>query len=82
MTQDTTTVKTTFTINHVLLRLSERMSTYNARLMLRAAVVKSGVEAQENDNLGSDDAKAICLALINKGGPSFQVGQDLYRVLQ
>ena len=81
MTQATTTV-TTFTINHVLLRLSERMSGYNARLMLTAAMLKSGVEAREDDNLGNDDAKAICLALINKGGPSFQVGKDLYRVLQ
>ncbi len=81
MKQDSTTVTTTFTINHVLLRLSERMSSYNARLMLTAAMLKSGVEAQENE-LSSSDAKAICLALINKGGPSFQVGQDLHRVLQ
>lgn len=80
MTQATTT--TTVTVNHIFLRLSERMSTYNARLMLQAAMLTSGVEAQAEQTLEADQIKSICLALINRGGPSFQVGKDLYRVLQ
>lgn len=79
MTQTTTN---SMTVNHIFLRLSERMSNYNARLMLQAAMVTSGVEAQAEQALENEQAKAICLALINRGGPSFQVGKDLYRVLQ
>jgi hypothetical protein len=73
-----------FTVNHIYLRLSERMSNYNARLALQSALLTSGITVQQEDHviLGADQAKAICLALINKGGPAFQVGKDLYRVLQ
>jgi hypothetical protein len=71
-----------FTVNHIYARLSERMSNYNARLMLQSAILTSGVTATEDAVLENDQAKAICLALINKGGPAFQVGKDLYRVLQ
>lgn len=63
-------------------RLSEKVSTYNARLMLRSAMVTSGVQAEDSAKLENDQAKAICLALINKGGPAFQVGKDMYGLLQ
>lgn len=73
---------TNITVNQIYLRLSERMSNYNARLMLQSAILKSGVSVTEGVELPTEDARAICLALINKGGPAFQVGKDLYRVLQ
>lgn len=71
------------TINHVYTKLSERVSTYNARLMLRSAIVTSGVQnTKEDQELNLEQARALCLALINKGGPAFQVGSDLYRIIQ
>lgn len=63
-------------------RLSEKVSTYNARLLLRTAMVTSGVQVEDSATLAEDQAKAICLALINKGGPAFQVGKDMYGLLQ
>ncbi len=70
------------TINDFYRKLSERVSDYNARLLLHTAKMKSGVEGADNAVLGLDQARAMCLALINKGGPAFQVGKDLYRELQ
>lgn len=72
----------TITINDIYSKLSQRVSTYNARLMLRSAIVTSGVASKEDVELDAEQARAICLALINKGGPAFQVGSDLYRNLQ
>ena len=63
-------------------RLSLRVSTFNARMMLRSAMVTCGVQAEDSETLGTEQAKAICMALINKGGPSFQVGKDMYSLLQ
>ena len=69
------------TINEIYSKLSQRVSTYNARLMLRSAMVSSGVNSKEDQELDSEQARAICLALINKGGPAFQVGSDLYKFI-
>ncbi len=63
-------------------RLSERVSGYNARLMLRSALFSSGFNALEVTELSKEDAKTLCLELIKKGGPSFQVGKDMYQLVQ
>ncbi|MBX7230886.1 MAG: hypothetical protein K1X29_02270 [Bdellovibrionales bacterium] len=76
------TTKNPVTINYFYQKLSERVSTYNARLMLRAAMVSSGVQGEPDTVLEDEQAKAMCLALINKGGPAFQVGKNLYHDLQ
>ncbi len=70
------------TLNDFYLKLSEKVSTYNARLMLRTAMLSSGVTGDDHQRLENEQAKAICLALINKGGPGFQVGKSLYQTLQ
>lgn len=70
------------TINDFYVKLSEKVSTYNARLMLRTAMLSSGVIGEDDKVLEAEQAKAICLALINKGGPAFQVGKSLYQTLQ
>ncbi|MGE0762460.1 MAG: hypothetical protein AB7N80_04205 [Bdellovibrionales bacterium] len=70
------------TLNDIYLKLSERVSTYNARLMLRSAMLSSGVIGEDSQVLENEQAKAICLALINKGGPAFQVGKSMYQTLQ
>lgn len=77
-----TNAKNPITVNDFYVRLSEKVSTYNARLMLQTAMQKSGVQGDHSTVLESEQAKAICLALINKGGPAFQVGKAMYQVLQ
>lgn len=70
------------TINDIYLRLSEKVSNYNARIMLQSAMLASGVVGEDSKVLENEQAKAICLALINKGGPGFQVGKSVYQSLQ
>ena len=70
---------TTFTTKHFLRQLEERVSGYNARLLLSAALIDSGIESNNEEKLDSEQAKNLCLSLIKKGGPAFQVGQSLYR---
>ncbi len=62
--------------------LSQKVSAYNARLLLQTAVYHSGVSRDEAAPLKKDDARSICMQLINKGGPAFQVGKDMYQKLQ
>ena len=73
---------TTYTAKHFLRRLEERVSGYNAKLLLHAALVDSGIVYNSDEKLDSDQAKNLCLSLIKKGGPAFQVGQNLYREMQ
>lgn len=73
---------TTFTTRHFLRRLEEKVSGYNAKLLLNSALVDSGLAYSEEDKLDSDQVKNLCLSLINKGGPAFQVGQTLYREMK
>jgi hypothetical protein len=43
----------------------------------------SGVASEDHHiQLAKEEARAICLALINKGGPAFQVGRALYSNVQ
>lgn len=65
------------TTNDILVSLQERVSVYSASLLLESALLATGI--QSSDKLNITDAKNLCLALIKKGGPAFQVGQALYR---
>lgn len=69
------------TLNDFYSRLSERVSDYNAKLMLQSAVISTGLD-QNSSSLNNDEAKAICLELIKKGGPAFQVGKAMYQHVQ
>lgn len=74
---------TAITANHFLTRLSEKVSSYNARLLLNSAMVESGLHETVIDApLAKEDAKTLCLKLIKKGGPAFHVGQSIYREVQ
>lgn len=73
--------KDQFTINDFHSMLSQRLSEYNARLTLHSALVSSGLN-RELTVFNKEEARAICLALINKGGPAFQVGKDMYQQVQ
>ena len=63
----------------VLARLQQRVSKVHAKLLLDTAKTQTGLIIDWSTVLGIDQAKALCLKLINRGGPSFQVGQALYK---
>ena len=73
---------TEISVNDFYVKLSERVSGTNAKLLLSSAIVGSsyapvdGVEGTSPMNV--DDVKSLCLELIKKGGPSFQVGKNMY----
>jgi hypothetical protein len=71
--------KKAVTINDFYVRLSQKVSDYNARLLLHTAVLKSGLKEEHDAPLKSEDVKTICLALIGQGGPAFHVGRDIYQ---
>lgn len=70
------------TINDFYNQLASRVSAYNAKLLLQRAVFQSGLDNDHDCCLNMDEAKAMCLELIKKGGPAFQVGKDMYSRLQ
>ena len=70
---------TALTVSRILEKLQERVSIYDARLILDSAIVVSGLRLQDNAYLKKDEAEILCLELINKGGPAFKVGSALYR---
>ncbi len=58
--------------------LREKVTSNNARLILNSALMQSGLKDRD-DSLNSDEAKQLCLELINIGGPAFKIGQTIYR---
>lgn len=63
----------------ILNRLQQKVSMVNAKLLLDTAKVQTGLSVDNEAILEKDQAKALCLKLINQGGPSFHVGQALYK---
>lgn len=63
---------------HFLDRLSEKLTHFDANMILEAAMLTAGVQRQEG-LFKKDEAKEICLALINRGGPAYSVGAFIYR---
>ncbi len=69
------------TLKYFMKRLQERVTQDNARLILDAAVIVSGIKAPEDRELNKEEAAHLCMELIKKGGPAFQVGTTVYREL-
>lgn len=67
------------TPNDFINRLRERVSHYNARLVLRSTMVSSGLNLSDDTVLSGEQFESLCLGLIKAGGPAFQVGQAMYR---
>lgn len=66
--------------NLILTRLQERVSKSNAKLLLDMAKIQSGTQVEDySAELEKDMAKTLCLSMIKQGGPSFQVGQSIYK---
>ena len=70
---------TTLTTNLILSRLQQRVSKGNAKLLLDRAKLQTGVSVDDSAELEKELAKTLCLGLIKQGGPSFQVGQSIYK---
>lgn len=66
------------TVDYFLGQLQQRVSQYDARLILDSAMTVSGVKF-EGGSLDKEQATNLCLELIRKGGPAFQVGNAIYR---
>jgi len=67
------------TANLILGRLEQRVSLNNAKLLLDSAKISSGMMVDNALVLSDDQAKSLCLKLINQGGPAFHVGQAIYK---
>jgi hypothetical protein len=59
-------------------RLTEKLTHFDATMILEAAMLSAGVARQEGF-LKKDETKEICLQLIKRGGPAFSVGSGIYR---
>lgn len=79
---DTVSELSPITLNDFYTRLSRKVSDYNARLLLQSALQNSGVKGESHGPLKKSEAKTICLQLIKQGGPAFQVGRDMYTLVQ
>ncbi len=68
------------TANMILARLQQRVSVGNAKLLLDSAKISTGMVVLDGELLlSSDQAKTLCMRLINQGGPAFHVGQAIYK---
>jgi hypothetical protein len=75
-----TTPSSGLTAGVILGRLQQKVSIVNARILLDTAKTQTGLQVVHDDTvLDSEQAKSLCLKLINNGGPSFHVGQALYK---
>ncbi len=60
--------------------LKTKVSSQTARLILDAALIPMGMNAQQPEHqLTQEQAKDLCLEMIKRGGPAFNVGQTIYR---
>lgn len=69
----------TLTMNMILSRLQQRVSKSNAKLLFETAKIQSGLQIEDSAELEKEQAKALCLSMIKQGGPSFHVGQSIYK---
>ncbi len=69
----------TLTANFFLSQLQQRVSKGNAKLLLDTAKVQTGLKFDDEAFMSLEDSKTLCLTLIKQGGPSFQVGQSIYK---
>lgn len=70
----------TLTGKVILTRLQQKVSINNAKLLLDSAKVSTGLMKVDNElELTQDQAKTLCMKLMNQGGPAFHVGQAIYK---
>lgn len=67
------------TAGMILDRLQQRVSKGNAKLLFETAKIQAGFQIDDSTELETEQAKTLCLVMIKQGGPSFQVGQSIYK---
>lgn len=72
---------TEVTPNVILEKLKIKVSTYDARIILDSAMVISGLRSEWAQPLKKEDAQALCMQLMRRGGPAFHVGTEVYKQL-
>ena len=70
---------TVLTANLILGRLQQKVSKSNAKLLFDSAKIQAGLKCEDEVELEKEQAKTLCLAMIKQGGPSFHVGQAIYK---
>lgn len=75
-------IKTDISMEKVYNLLCEKVTDYNAKLLMRTAAVNAGISNEMGDYLNKDEAQALCLELIKNGGPAFHVGKNVYNTIQ
>ncbi len=70
--------KTSFTIRDFHEKLSERVSGFDADLILNRALLDAELPLAKDTKIDREKVRTICLQLIKQGGPAFQVGQIFY----
>jgi hypothetical protein len=59
-------------------RLTEKLTHFDASLVLEAAMRNAGVDRHEG-LFRKEETKNICLELIKRGGPAYSVGAGIYK---
>lgn len=72
-------VNNVLTANLILTRLQQKVSKSNAKLLFDSAKIQAGFQCEGEVELEKEQAKTLCLAMIKLGGPSFHVGQAIYK---
>lgn len=71
------------TLNDFYQKLNERVSDYNAKLLMQSVMIGAGISGSDYaSTLKVNEARNVCLELIKKGGPAFQVGKAMYQQVQ
>lgn len=65
-------------LNEISNLLKKKVSSLNAKILLDSAVSLSGLQVTSEEPLTKEQIESLCLKMISKGGPSFQVGREVY----
>lgn len=68
----------TINLNEINELLKKKVSSLNAKLLLDTAVNQTGLAISSEAQLTKEQIANLALKMINNGGPSFQVGREIY----
>lgn len=68
----------TINLNEINDLLKKKVSSLNAKLLLDTAINQSGLAISGEADLTKEQIEGLALKMINNGGPSFQVGREIY----
>ena len=68
-----------FNVNDVFNELRKAYTVFDARMILDATCGHAGVTESWDDELSLDKGTELCMGLIDRGGPAFKVGTEIYK---